>query len=174
MRTKRIRKAKIKRYSKMIILIIGLILIIGGSERVKQHTDKIIYQRQYIADTMPKAPIITKEEVNYTNEREMLARLLYTEARGESIECQRAVVSVVLNRVNTSGNTISEVIKAPGQFDLGNKLDNIKPLQTQYEVVDYVLTNGITIPEDVTYFRSGHFHSFAEDYKQIGNMYFSR
>jgi len=168
MRSKRIKKAKLKRYSKMIILIIGLILIIGGTERDYHKVSVTIPSKVYVG----VAPIIIPKLSISSYEREMLARLLYTEARGESIECQRAVVSVVLNRAKTSD--IISVIKAKGQFDLGNQLDNIKPLDTQYEVVDYVLTNGITIPEDVTYFRSGHFHSFAEDYMQIGSMYFSR
>ena len=170
MRSKRIRKAKLKRYAKMILAILLVTLFIGGSERVKQHTDKIIYSHQYVGVEQPKAPIISKEETNYINEREMLARLLYTEARGESIECQRAVVSVVLNR----GSDVIATITAPGQFDLGNQLDDVKPLQTQYDVVDYVLTNGITIPSDVTYFRSEHYHTWATDYIQIDNMYFSR
>lgn len=151
-----------------IIALAVVILIIGGTERDK-HPVTVITTNEIKSSIMPI--IIPKISISEC-EREMLARLLYTEARGESIECQKAVVSVVLNRAKTS--TIEKVIKAPGQFDLGNKLDNIKPLQTQYDVVDYVLNNGITIPEDVIYFRSGYYHSWAEDYIQINHTYFSR
>lgn len=188
MRTKRIKRQKsikkIKIVSVIILIAYFIYLLLLINTRCEviikkiQTKEQVVIANQVIQQDVKPIKKAEKVEVktidNKIDDRELLARLLYTEARGESIECQRAVVSVVLNRVKASGNTIEQVIKAPGQFDLGNKLDNIKPLQTQYEVVDYVLANGITIPEDVTYFRSGHFHSFAEDYKQIGNMYFSR
>lgn len=91
-------------------------------------------------------------------EREMLARLLWTEARGESIECQRAIISVVMNRVKSDAfpNTIAEVITQKTQFDFGNKLGNITPNETQYEAVDYVIMQGCTVPEWVQYFRSDY------------------
>lgn len=179
MRSKRIKRDKIKRYRKMILIILVLTIFMSGVEKINKETNIIIYQREIIDPEPLKQPIITQAEIEYIenekdqdDEREILARLLYTEARGESIECQRAVVSVVLNRAVNSD--IISVIKAKGQFDLGNKLDNIKPLQTQYDVVDYVLENGITIPSDVIYFRSGYFHTWATDYMQIDNTYFSR
>lgn len=190
MRTKRIRRKKIKKCLLIISIALLLGLFIYAYKVIEYRCNIRITEirnnakngvKMPIKEELKKEPIkkvepIKKIEVktidNKIDDRELLARLLYTEARGESIECQRAVVSVVLNRAKTS--TIEKVIKAPGQFDLGNKLDNIKPLQTQYDVVDYVLANGVTIPEDVIYFRSGHFHSFAEDYKQIDHMYFSR
>ncbi|NHN31871.1 cell wall hydrolase [Paenibacillus sp. S3N08] len=49
---------------------------------------------------------------------EQLARIIYSEARGESFEGQVAVGSVVMNRVQSSEfpDSISEVIFQPGQF----------------------------------------------------------
>lgn len=49
---------------------------------------------------------------------ELLARLVYAEARGESLEGKTAVAAVVLNRVRSSKfpNSIYEVIHEPGQF----------------------------------------------------------
>lgn len=149
-----------------IITLAIVILFIGGVERDK-HPVTVTTTNEIKSSVMPV--IIPKISIS-EYEREMLARLLYTEARGESIECQKAVVSVVLNR----GKDIISTITAPGQFDLGNKLDNVKPLQTQYDVVDYVLNNGITIPSDVIYFRANFYHSWAEDYIQIDHTYFSR
>lgn len=115
-----------------------------------------------------------------STEREMLARLLWTEARGESIECQRAVVSVVFNRVKSDAfpNSIEEVIKQNSggvpQFDLGNKLGNVTPNEMQYEAVDYVITNGCTVPNWVQYFRSKHHFSWRgyTPYVQIDRTYF--
>lgn len=50
----------------------------------------------------------------------LLAKLVYGEARGESYEGQVAVAAVVLNRVKSSSfpNTIAGVIYQPGAFDV--------------------------------------------------------
>lgn len=51
-------------------------------------------------------------------ERELLARVVHAEARGESLEGQIAVAAVVLNRVRSPKfpNTIWEVLHQSGQF----------------------------------------------------------
>lgn len=56
-------------------------------------------------------------EVN-SNEIDLLARLVYAEARGESYQGKVAVAEVVLNRVNNSKfpNSIKDVIYQSGQF----------------------------------------------------------
>ena len=51
-------------------------------------------------------------------EKELLTRLVYAEARGESLEGQIAVAAVILNRVQSSRfpDTVWDVIHQPGQF----------------------------------------------------------
>jgi len=51
-------------------------------------------------------------------EADLMARLVYGEARGESFEGQVAVAAVVMNRVRSSKfpNTVAEVIYQPGAF----------------------------------------------------------
>lgn len=51
-------------------------------------------------------------------EMDMLAKIIYAEARGEDYEGQIAVAAVVINRVQASGfpKTVSEVIHAKGAF----------------------------------------------------------
>ena len=108
----------------------------------------------------------------------MLARLLYCEGRGESIDCQRAIVSVIVNRLNSGywGNTYSSVVYAKGQFSpvSSGAINNVKPSQTQYDVVDYVLENGITIPSWVMYFRASYHFNWKgyTQYCNIDNTYF--
>ena len=67
-----------------------------------------------------KAPETTVgEEKWYTQEElDLLARLIYFEARGECYEGQVAVGAVVMNRIKTSGfpNTIHDVIYQKSQF----------------------------------------------------------
>lgn len=110
-------------------------------------------------------------------ERELLAQLLYHEARGESLECQKAVASVVLNRLDSGiwGDTLKDVIYAKNQFEPVAKglIPNTKPLQKQYEAIDYVLENGATVPEEVLYFRADHYFEWATDFMNMDNTYFS-
>ncbi len=112
------------------------------------------------------------------SDRELIAKLLYHEARGESVECQRAVVSVILNRLQSGkwGDTISEVIYARNQFEPVAKglLPNTKPLQTQYDAIDYVLETGTTLPSWVQYFRASYHFGWKDyvQYKSIDNTYF--
>lgn len=119
----------------------------------------------------------TISELNYSD-RELLAKLLYNEGRGESIECQRAIVSVVINRLNSGywGDTIKEVVYARNQFEPVSRglIDRTKPLQTQYDAIDYVLEHGTTIPSWVLYFRASYHFDWSgyTKYKSISNTYF--
>ena len=76
-------------------------------------------------------------------ERELLARLVFCEANTESIECQRAVVSVVFNQLDAGkwGNTVTEVIYYRNNFTpvVFGLLDTAEPTSTNYEVVDYII-----------------------------------
>ena len=112
------------------------------------------------------------------NERELLAKLLYCEGGIESEECQRAIVSVIFNRLESGkwGNTLNSVIYAQGQFEPVSKglLSKAKPKQQQYDAIDYVLQNGSTLPSWVMYFRAGHHFSWKgyTPYCQLSTTYF--
>lgn len=127
--------------------------------------------------------VIVEQEPTYvynitSEEREMLARLLYQEANIESIECQMAVASVVINRWKSGiwGDTLEKVVHATGQFSPAKILYRTTPNETNYEAVDYVLQNGITIPGYVMYFRAHYGFSNVwnnyKEYKQIDDTFF--
>lgn len=109
-------------------------------------------------------------------EREMLARLVYREANTESIECQEAIISVVINRWQSGywGDTLEEVVYAKNQFSPANLLYCTTPNETNYEVVDEVIQNGVTVPEWVMYFRAdSHFKwKGYKAYQRIDSTYF--
>lgn len=111
-------------------------------------------------------------------DRELLAKLLYCEGRGESVDCQRAIISVVINRLNNGywGTTIKDVVYAKGQFSpvSSGAINKAKPSQTQYDVVDYVLENGTTLPSWVMYFRASYHFNWKgyTPYCAIDNTYF--
>ena len=109
---------------------------------------------------------------------ELLARLVHCEANTESLECQKAIVSVVLNRLEAGkwGDTLEEVIYYPNAFTPATfgELEEAEPTAENYEAVTWVLENGPTLPTYVRYFRSGHHHEWEgyEGYKVIDHVYF--
>jgi len=127
--------------------------------------------------------VITDEEESSAykitaEERQLLAKLLWCEARGESYECQKAVISVVMNRVcsNEFPNNITDVIYQENQFEpvaLG-LIDKATPYKTQYDAIDEIINNGSSVPEWVCYFRAGHHFNWQEyePFCKIDNTYF--
>lgn len=109
-------------------------------------------------------------------EKHELACLIYLEGRGESVECQTAIGSVVLNRYTTGDyNSLHDVIYAQGQFTPAYLIDDTEPTITQIQIVNDLCMNGPTVPEYVTYFRANKYHTWSstEPYKQIDSTYFS-
>lgn len=92
---------------------------------------------------------------NYTDEDlDLLARIVYAEVGSDWIPnwVQRAVASVVINRVNSPlyPNTIREVIFQEGQYTPAYSGAIYQtPNARAYENARYVLENGVTIPEGV-------------------------
>lgn len=114
---------------------------------------------------MPKKPFIYEEKKVYVepryvgvtltmDEREMLARMVWVEARGESEEGQQAVAEVVLNRLYAGNfqSSIESIIMAQGQFNSSKFLDDAEPNQTQYEAVERALKGPYVLPMNVVFF----------------------
>ena len=120
------------------------------------------------------------------DELEMLVILCYLEAGGESDACVKAIAEVVFNRLDngTWGDTIYDVIHAPGEFEPavnvwefhseGNAVVEVR-LGEIREIVRGVWQNGVSIPADVMFFRTDYYHTWegAIDEFAIGNVYFS-
>ena len=80
---------------------------------------------------------------NYnSNDRYLLAKVIYAEARGESYTGQVAIAAVVLNRVRDSRfpNTVAGVIYQPWAFTAVNDGQiNLEPNQKAYQAADDAL-----------------------------------
>jgi len=77
----------------------------------------------------------SSSSANNSSNLNLLARLVYGEARGEPYTGQVAVAAVVLNRVKSSSfpNTVSGVIYQAGAFSVVNDGQiNLTPNQTAY------------------------------------------
>lgn len=105
----------------------------------------------------------------------MLAALVTLEAGNESYECQKAVASLLINRMITSGSTLSEVIYAKNQFSTASRVTSTTPFTSCVNAVSEVVANGTTIPVYVTFFRASYYHSWGDQvaYCCIDNTYFS-
>lgn len=87
-------------------------------------------------------------------EQNLLARMVWVEAQGESFEGQQAVAEVVLNRLVSEGfqNTLKGVIYAENQFRSAPYLDDAEPTSIQYEAIERALEGPYVLPMDVVYF----------------------
>lgn len=106
-------------------------------------------------------------------EREIVARLVYLEARNQSFLGQKAVVEVVFNRVISSEfpNTIEDVIYQENQFSPAKWIDSTTPTQEQYDVVDEVLSEIYPVLNSgVVFFSTEQYNDYL--YEQIGDHYF--
>lgn len=102
-----------------------------------------------------------------------LATLVYLEAGIESFQCQKAVASVVINRMTTQGVSLNEVVYAKNQFTPSGQIKYNCPTDSTLAAVMDVLMNGPNIPEYVTYFREGYFFDWAIDYVKYDHTCFS-
>ena len=114
---------------------------------------------------MPKEPFIYQKEkpsvtprypeVELTwEQQQLLAKIIWLEARGEPLEGQQAVAEVVLNRLVSGkfGNTLEAVIYGKGQFRTTPFLDKAEAWQAQYEAIDNALAGPYILPMNVMYF----------------------
>lgn len=116
-------------------------------------------------DSMPDKPFIYRENKPYVEprypgieltweEQQLLARLIWLEARGESPEGQQAVAEVVLNRLVSDKfpNNLNDLIFGEGQFRTTKFLDQADAWQAQYDAIDRALAGPYVLPMDVMFF----------------------
>ena len=105
-------------------------------------------------------------------EREILARIVYLEARGECAEGRQAVAEVVLNRVQSDAfpDTVAEVVFQPGQFSTADDLADAEPGENEYAAVDQAAEGPAALPEGVVYFSRNPQNDRI--FGQIGNHWF--
>ncbi len=85
---------------------------------------------------------VAEEERRIREDIDLLARIIFAEARGEPYEGKIAVGAVVLNRVNDSRfpNSVKKVIFQPGQFcGAGNSNFNKNPCKDSYQAAKEAL-----------------------------------
>lgn len=164
---------------KIIFIALVFVLIILSGIGCKSYEYYVENQETTITTSTEMViaePVTIIEEPKYTNEElDLLARVIWCEAGSNWLtdEHQRAVASVVINRVNDPRfpNTIKEVVYQKGQYGcVYNGMINRTPNQRAYDNAKYVLENGITIPSNVVWQSRGK--QGVGVYKYIQGHYF--
>lgn len=132
---------------------------------------------------MPKEPFLYYEEdlrgePRYPNiqltyeEKMLLSRVVWVEARGEPAEGQQAVAEVIINRIASDRfpNTLKGVVYAPDQFRSTAFLDDATPEQAQFDAVEHAIYGPYVLPEDVVHFATYKVNKFV--WGQIGGHIF--
>ena len=92
---------------------------------------------------------------------DLLAKIIWLEARGEEFEGQQAVAEVVLNRILSDDfpDTLSEVIyerhDGVDQFSTACLVHTAKPGSVQYAAIESALSGSNILPVDVVFFSQG-------------------
>lgn len=111
----------------------------------------------------------------YAAELEILARCVEAEAGNQSIDVKRAVVSVILNRVDDNDwpDTISEVIADPYEFATywNGRMDEVTPSTSTYEAI--ALEMETRSYPGLYYFDMDKYLQYGTPYKKMGDLYFS-
>ena len=139
-----------------------------GFEEGFEEKDLLLgYNGGWIFDVsaMPEEPFIYTEEkpdceprypgVELTwDEQQLMAKIIWLEARGESKEGQQAVAEIILNRLVSGkfGNSIHDVIYGQGQFRTTPFLKDADAWQAQYDAIDDALSGPNILPMNVYYF----------------------
>lgn len=148
----------------------------GSKEKTTQVVEGV--QAPAVSTTKKAAETVvldtTKSPNNnkYVNEKEILAKLLYCESGSTSWDCQVYTCSAILNLSDYTGRSISNMASDKKVFSVAPWVWSSTPTQTQYKVIDYVLSGGRV--SGVKWFRTDHYHSFGTPVKSIDNVYFSK
>jgi len=119
----------------------------------------------YDYKSMPEEPFIYEEKkpdikprypgIRLTLEEEdLLAKVIWVEARGESAEGQQAIAEIVFNRMVSPDfpDTVAGVIYAENQFRSVKFLEDAEPWQAQYDAIERALEGPYVLPMNVFHF----------------------
>ena len=153
-------------------------------KNIKQDIEHDLKEEVELEPSQPIEEPITPYYHVTPEEYEMLASLVFLESGGCSQDCQKAVTSVIFNRlscgewkkdVNSDGFiTLYDIIYYPNAFSPAHRITRTKATEKVYDSVDYVIMYGPTVPEYVRYFRSDYDFNWEnyKNYTTYDNVYF--
>lgn len=140
-------------------------------------SEKVGFERKYVTTvTAHEEKISNRWGIELTeDEIDLLAKIVWVEARGESEKGQRAVIEVIFNRMTSDlfPDTLYDVLsqKKPTQFSSWKLRDKAKPTEKEYNSIYEVLNgNSNVLREDTLYFATKKLKSKLD--VKIGDHYF--
>lgn len=141
--------------------------------------EKIQLTTECTIDGLPVCPvcgqIIQHPTVALTHtEKVLLYQAVESEASGCSAECKKGVASVILNRMYVENLSLTDVLYAENQFDLGD-LSEVLPCADTVDAVNEVIEYGVIFPKYVTFFQGGEYHDWSDlkPFIKFDDTYFS-
>ena len=107
------------------------------------------------------------------DEKNTLAKIVWVEARGESLEGQKAVIEVIFNRMtdNSYPDSLWGVVSQPTHFSSFPLIGSAHPESTQYQAIEEVLNgNSNILSMNAVYFSTSPRNGNIEAH--IGGHYF--
>ena len=113
----------------------------------------------------------------YREEIEILAYCTMAEAGNQEELGKRLVIDCILNRVQSEyfpGDTITDVIKTPGQFEVVSRgtLYSTCPTDDIYKLAEEEIMHRTN--SEVVFFKRNGYHSCGDPWQQVGAHYFSK
>lgn len=105
---------------------------------------------------------------------DLMARVVMSEAGGQTDECKEAVATTILNRVASPrySSSVSRIVEDAYSTADNGPVTNDCYLAV-YSAIAWWGSDYAVLPKQAYYFRSGHYHTWALDYRQIDDLYFS-
>jgi hypothetical protein len=104
----------------------------------------------------------------------ILSGSLRTLAPNQPLECKKAVICVILNRMKYYKCTLEEIMQQPGQFDDTEQWYYGSACQEDTEAVEAAISD-YTIPTTIFYYSLNDYPQWkgTEPWRKIGDYYFS-
>lgn len=143
--------------------------------KIKYEDDFAYLNNEYISDTecAPLSPYADLIDTLTDDEKYLIYQITFLEAGNQSMEGQRAVVEVILNRVLSDEypNTVEGVLSQSGQFTTWSYSNSKSHNEEQEEALQLVYEEEPVLTLDYLMFSRGKF-SWGKNYIKIGDHWF--
>ena len=143
--------------------------------KIKYEDDFAYLNNKYISDTecAPLSPYVDLIDTLTDDEKYLIYQITFLEAGNQSMEGQRAVVEVILNRVLSDEypDTVEGVLSQSGQFTTWPYCNSKSHNEEQEEALQLVYEEEPVLTLDYLMFSRGKF-SWGRNYIKIGDHWF--
>lgn len=127
-------------------------------------------ETEVITSVEEAEPAVAETTYNYSEDAELLAKVIYLESGSCSEYCQWLVGSTVMNQADMNGG-LYEVAHNYNIFEVAPYVDECTPSELSLSVAYRILSGDRDYV--VNAFRESYYHEWATPYTDVDNVYFS-